>query len=126
MIRAARLSKLCAKWTKAQEELQYLGKMINTTKNTKIINYTPVIWGKTNCRLDKAKFNSLRIILDYGIRSPIILGKHTQELQNKTTKKACWITQGVNFNTDYTGKLETVLPELDATKIVTWNFHVDD
>ena len=27
---------------------------------------------------------------------------------------------------EFTSKVEIVLPELDATKIVTYNFHVDD
>ena len=31
-----------------------------------------------------------------------------------------------NFNTKYTSKIEILLPELYALKIVAWNFHMDD
>ena len=37
-----------------------------------------------------------------------------------------WIKQGGDFNTNYISKVKFVLPELDAMKSVTWNFHVDD
>ena len=42
------------------------------------------------------------------------------------TKKILWSTQGGNFNTDYTSKVETALPDLGATKNMTWNLHMDD
>ena len=35
-------------------------------------------------------------------------------------------TQGGDFNTNYTSKEEIVLNELDTTKSVTWNFHIDE
>ena len=36
-----------------------------------------------------------------------------------------WSTQGVDFNTNYTSKLEILLLELDKTESATFNFHVD-
>ena len=35
-------------------------------------------------------------------------------------------TQGGDFNTNYTSKEEIVLNELDTTKIVTWDFRIDE
>ena len=49
-----------------------------------------------------------------------------QKLLNNKTKLFCWITQGGEFNTNYSSKVKHLLLELDLTKIVTWNFHVDD
>ena len=37
-----------------------------------------------------------------------------------------WITQGCDFHTNYTRKVEIVLPKLDTTKIITCNLHVYD
>ena len=36
------------------------------------------------------------------------------------------ITQRGDFNNNFTSKVGIVLPEIDATKTVTWNFHVND
>ena len=79
-----------------------------------------------NGRPGKAKFNSLRILLDYGMNSLIVLGKHTKELCNKKTQPVKWSTQGSDFLTTHTTNVEFLLRELDATKSVTWNFHVDE
>ena len=46
-------------------------------------------------------------------------------MRKKTTKTVHWSIQGGNFNTNYTSKVEIVLPKLDIIKSVTWNFHVD-
>ena len=75
-------------------------------------HYTPVIWGEMNDRLGEVKFNSLKILLYYGARSYIILGKHTKKLQNKQYQAG-------------PPEIKIILPELCVTKIVTWNFHAD-
>ena len=56
-------------------------------------------------RIGKAKFNSLKIILDSGARYSIIIGKYAQKLRNKITKLVHWSTQEGNFNTNYTSKV---------------------
>ena len=66
------------------------------------------------------------ILLAYRVIYSIILGKYTQKMMDKNTKPVYWITQGVEFKTSYTIKVETVLPELYATEIVTWNYYVYD
>ena len=52
--------------------------IVNPTKKRENIHYIPVLLGHTNGRLGKYKFNSLRIILDYGASSSIVLGKHAE------------------------------------------------
>ena len=42
------------------------------------------------------------------------------------TNPVRWSTQGGDFNTDYTFKVENALVGLNLTKSVTWNFHLDD
>ena len=41
-----------------------------------------------------------------------------QKLRKKITNPVRWITQGGDFNTNYTRKVELVLLKLDATKSV--------
>ena len=45
---------------------------------------------------------------------------------NKNNKPVHWSKKVGDFNTHYTSKVEIVLPELDATKSVMWNFHLDE
>ena len=52
-----------------------------------------------NGRIGTAKFDPLRIILDSGASSSIIIGKHMQQFQKKKTNWVHWITQGGGFNT---------------------------
>ena len=79
-----------------------------------------------NNRLINVKLNSLQIILDSRASCYIVLGKHTQKSRKKNTKPVCWNTQGGEFQMRYTTNVDTILPELYATKIAKWNFHVDD
>ena len=52
--------------------------------------------------VDLVSTTFIHIKIDYGDISSIILGEHTQKLQNKNTKTVHSITQGVSFNTNYT------------------------
>ena len=42
------------------------------------------------------------------------------------TRSVRWSTQGCDFYTNPKFKVGIVIPKLYATKIITWNFHVDD
>ena len=48
-----------------------------------------------------------------------------QKTCKKKTMTVRWSTIWGEFNTKYTSKLEIALPELDATKIVVLNIHLD-
>ena len=64
--------------------------------------------------------------MDSGASSSIVLGIHKQKLCYKNTQPVKWSTQGGGFLTTHKTNVELVLPELDATKSMTWNFHMDD
>ena len=70
-------------------------------------------------RLSKENFNSLRILLDSGASSYIVLGKHTQKLWKKITKPTHWSTQGDDLHTNSKSIVASVLLELNATKSIT-------
>ena len=78
-----------------------------------------------NSRIGKTKFDSLIIILDSGARFSIVICKDTYKLRDKNTQIVRWSTQCGDFQTNYTTNIEFILPELVATKSVTWNFEVD-
>ena len=79
-----------------------------------------------NGRIGKAKYCTLRIILNSGASSSIVLGKQTRKLCHKNTHPIKWSTQGVEFLNTYKTNIKLVLPELDATKSIVWVLHVDD
>ena len=64
--------------------------------------------------------------MDSGASSSIVIRKQTQKLRHKKTQSVKWITHSSDFLTTYKTNLELVLPELEATKSVTWRFHVND
>ena len=72
---------------KITEVRQRLNKIIHLGNPTKKGNshYTHVILGHVNRRLGKAKSRSLRILLDSGARSSIVLRKHEKHYVKKDT-----------------------------------------
>ena len=111
--------------TKVEKRLYKTVHLINPTKK-KNRHYTPILIGNTNGRLGKAKFCTLRILLDSGASFSIVIGKHTHKLRHKNTQPVKWSTKGSDVLTTCKTNAELVQPELDATKSVTWSFHVDD
>ena len=105
-IRKKRLNKpnFCTKRTLNQDHLYSVSKIINPTKK-KTKHYTPLLLGEMNYRLGKARFKSLRILLDSGCNSSIVLGKHTPKFRKKNTKPVHWKTQGRKFHRNYKSKV---------------------
>ena len=79
-----------------------------------------------NCRLVKAKFSSLRILLDLGASSNIFTRKHKKKPQKINTKPVLLSNQGSDFNTSLPTKVEIFLPRLNSKIIVMWNLHMYD
>ena len=59
-----------------------------------------------NGRLGKARFHSLRIILDSGLSSSIVLEKNIIKLGNTNTQPVTRSTQGGDFMTTHTANVE--------------------
>jgi hypothetical protein len=117
----------CSDLALEQNESYSLSLLRNPTKKRKTTHYTPVVYGELNSRHGKAKWhNFLKILLDSGTSSSILLGKYAEKLRQRHIKPVEWSTQAGNFTTKYKAKVEFLMPELDATKSVTWMFHVDD
>ena len=87
--------------TEAEKGLYKISHIINPTKKGKNRHYTPVLLGSVNGRLGKAKYRTIRIIMDSGASSSIVLGKHTQTLRQKNTQTVKWSAQGGDFITTY-------------------------
>ena len=79
-----------------------------------------------NARKGKANFKKFRILLDSGFSSKILIGMLMQKPHHKEYTVMQWNTQAGKITTNIKVKIGFNLPELSATKIVTWNLHVDD
>ena len=77
-----------------------------------------------NTRSGMALFRNFRILLDIGSSSTIIMGKLTSKLKPKNSTETTWETQAGKFMTSKKVNIYFCLPELCATKIVTWKCHV--
>ena len=66
-----------------------------------------------------------RVLLYSRERSSIIRDKNMQKLWKKNTAWVHFSAEGGDFNTNYTSKVEIVIPEIYWMKIVKWNFHLD-
>ena len=78
-----------------------------------------------NGGIGKDNFNSIIIILDSKSISSTMLGKHILKLQKKKSKHILCSTQWGYLNNSFTSKVKTVLSDIDVTKIMAWNFHMD-
>ena len=86
----------------------------------------PVLLGEMKYRLGKTKLHSIILLLYQGLRYYIVLGKQTQKLCKKNIKPVHWKTQGGELQKTHQSTVEIVLPEMDATKRITWDFHVGE
>ena len=109
-----------------EKELYTISYLINPTKKRKNQHCVPILLGNANGRLGKDRFCKLMILLDSSEIYSIVIEKHTQKQRHKNTQPVKQITQGGDFLTTYKTNVELVLPELDATKSVTWSFHVGE
>jgi hypothetical protein len=70
----------------------------------------------------------MRALLDTGTAATIILreflvkGRSCTNTKKRTKRK----TLGGTFTTNYESLLDFKFPELDTSKVVTWQAHVDD
>ena len=109
-----------------EQELYNISHLVKQTKKRKNKHYISILLGDAKGRLGKANFVSLRILLDSGSSSSIVLGRHKNKLCCKHTQPVKCSTQGDDFITTYKTNVELILPELDVTKRVTCSFQVDE
>ena len=74
----------------------------------------------------KYKFNNFQILLDIECISMIVTRRLTMKLKNKKDYVIQCHTQAINITTNMKVKIYFTLPKFSATKIMTWECHVDD
>ena len=79
-----------------------------------------------NTRKGELKFKIFRILLDSGFSSTVVMGRLMSKLTPKKGDIMQCHTQADKITTNLRVKIEFTLPELSATNVVMWNFHVDD
>ena len=109
-------------------ECNWIHYILNTYERTKLLNshHYPILHGCINTQNDRAKFNNFNILLDSRCTSKIIMRILIAKLNPERDTVMQWHTHEGNITTNLKVKIDFTLPELRATKIVTWNFHVDE
>ena len=79
-----------------------------------------------NTRKGKSKFKKIRIILEGGCSSTILIVRLIEKLAPEEDSPMQWNTQAKNITTNLNVKVDFTLPALSTTNVVTWRFHVDD
>jgi len=68
----------------------------------------------------------VRVLLDTGSTSTIVLGKFAKTLDPPTGNPVQWSTMGGKFATTRTASIKIKLPEFSTNKTITWTAHVDE
>ena len=78
-----------------------------------------------NTRKGRAKFNNFLILLDSICSSTVVMRRIIAKINPKKDYVIKWHTQAGNIATNIKVEIYFTLPEFSATKIMTWNCHVD-
>ena len=83
-------------------EWNLLHDIMNTSKRTKNLNshYFPILHGCMDNRRGKAKLKNIRILLENGCSSMIVMIRPTTKIKTKTNAMMQWNTQAVNLTTN--------------------------
>ena len=103
-------------------------------KKQKTTQYTLLLYGtfvlaikvKRFTRSDKAKYRTLKILLDSGTSTTILSVSLIPKARRNNYTTTNWYTQGGAFKTQAKETLSFQLPELYHTKTITYDMHVDD
>ena len=79
-----------------------------------------------NIRKGKAEFKNVRILLDSGCSSKIVMIRLISKLNPKEDAMVLCHKQAANITTNLKVKTYFTLPEFSTTKILIWDCHVDD
>ena len=109
-------------------ECNLINDMLNPSKHTKFLNshQSTILHGCMNTRKDREKCNNFHILMDSRRSSTIIMRRLITKINPKRYAVMQWHTQEGNIITNLNVKIDYTLPEVSATKIVTWNCHVDE
>ena len=75
---------------------------------------------------NKSRSKILRVLLDSGASSNIILSKHVSKRHIKDTKSKIWQTSAGNFTTKGNVTLDFKLPEFSESKEISLDFSIHD
>ena len=97
---------------------------LHKPKKQKTVQVSPVAIGHVNTRIGKPRVKRVKILLDSGTSSSIILHKYVKNLRQNDTAATIWQTQGGQFITTKRCKVHFSLPEFFDNRLIHWNFHV--
>ena len=109
-------------------ECNVLHDIINPPRRAKTLNshYSPILHECTNTRNSKSNFDNFCILLESGCSSMIVMGRLVKKLSSEKYAPMKWHMQAGSITTNLKVKVNSTLPALSATNVVTWKCHVDD
>ena len=89
-------------------------------------HYSSILPSCMNIPSGKEKYGNAQIVLGNRNSSTSVMGKLRSKLKQEVSSEITMLeTQSVKFTTSKKVNTDFCLPELSATKIVLWTFHVD-
>ena len=76
-------------------------------------------------RHGRSNFKNFRILLGSVHRSTIVMGSLVEKLHPEKHAVIQWHTQARNITTNIKVKVDSTVPAISATNVMTWNCHVD-
>ena len=102
----------------------YLISDLHKPKKNKTVQVSPVVIGHVNTRIGKPRVKRVKILLDSGTSSSIILHNFVTKLRSTNSVPTVWQTQGGRFTTTKRCQVQFSLPEFHDNRLIHWNFHV--
>jgi Reverse transcriptase (RNA-dependent DNA polymerase) len=96
-------------------------------KKQKQIHLSPIVLGQLHTvSSGNSQPQILKILLDTGTSSTIIISKYTRNLVMRNQAPTTWMTKGGLFTTKSKCLVQFSLPEFYETRVIVWNMHVDE
>ena len=95
------------------------------TKRNKTTQYNTELIAKVKTNPEGTKSTIVRVLLDTGTSSSLILKNIVKKLKLKNVPQTKWITKGGTFTTDSECKIRFKLPQFSETKEINWQCYVD-
>ena len=89
-------------------------------KKPKLSHKSPVLIGHVNTRLESPHVRRVKILLDLGRSSSLIVAKYVRKLHLERTTPTLWMTKGGTFKTSCKCTIQFSLPELFENRLIKY------
>ncbi len=105
-------------------EESYLISVLHKPKQAETVQVSPVEIGHVSTCLDVPQMERVKILVDSGANSTIILRKHVKKLRQIESAATLWQMQGGKFTTYKLCEVQFSLPAFHESRLINWNIQV--